>query len=421
MLNGLSGLAIRLAQSLGLHQEETFVIYNPDERRVRSRLWQSLFIVDRLLSASLGRPPATTDDNWDHDRYSTPIPVRIDAGDIRGLCNAGLEAATRSSHIIGLVLQHVYQQRKISTATARKLADKCVQWSRTLPDALRWQHNSPYNLRQARAIFHANLTYWHSIVLLTRPFFLYLVSNQIQSLYLNNPPGEKATAHGTKIASFANSCITASTNTINITCDAWRGGYLSAFNFFSTDHLFAACLVILTKHFAWISDEGSPMQLVEKAIVVLENCGKLNTEAKRSALILRQYMDVIYSLSGSPEKTKSNNQDLRDLPQPATTFTTNPPFSPPAYFRSPSSLSLSSMARSLSQGVPEMSHIQGPTETLAPEPSFSNEEVFASFMDSDSTLYPLTSENGDPYASEVAIDFQGLWHGPMDGVTACQY
>lgn len=51
-------MAVRSAFALGLHRDETMRIFSNNEQAVRRNLWRSLFVLDRFLAASLGRPTA---------------------------------------------------------------------------------------------------------------------------------------------------------------------------------------------------------------------------------------------------------------------------------------------------------------------------------------------------------------------------
>ena len=55
------GLAIRMAQGLGLHLEAGNFTSDIIEQEVRKRVWWSCFIIDRVLSMKVGRPPTIHD------------------------------------------------------------------------------------------------------------------------------------------------------------------------------------------------------------------------------------------------------------------------------------------------------------------------------------------------------------------------
>jgi hypothetical protein len=55
------GLAIRMAQGLGLHLEAGNFTSDIIEQEIRKRVWWSCFIIDRILSMKVGRPPTIHD------------------------------------------------------------------------------------------------------------------------------------------------------------------------------------------------------------------------------------------------------------------------------------------------------------------------------------------------------------------------
>ncbi|KAK3070381.1 hypothetical protein LTS18_015115, partial [Coniosporium uncinatum] len=63
----LLGMAVRSAYALGLHREETMVIFSQEDRVARRNLWRSLFVMDRFLCCCLGRPPAISEEDCSGD------------------------------------------------------------------------------------------------------------------------------------------------------------------------------------------------------------------------------------------------------------------------------------------------------------------------------------------------------------------
>jgi hypothetical protein len=108
----LLGMATRSAYALGLHREETMVIFSQEEQSARKNLWRSLFVIDRLLSCSLGRPTAISEDDCSGDTLhpseqsaEQPLNSGMQSGpdhDATGPC--ALEAAVRSCSVIGTQL-----------------------------------------------------------------------------------------------------------------------------------------------------------------------------------------------------------------------------------------------------------------------------------------------------------------------------
>ncbi|KAG0646782.1 Filamentous growth regulator 27 [Hyphodiscus hymeniophilus] len=107
----LFGMAVRSAFALGLHREETMCIFSGAEQSIRRNLWRSLYVLDRFLSASLGRPTSIRESDCSGDTLTTgekppfpqaPFPTAANAGFTGTL---GLEASVRSCHVIGVILE----------------------------------------------------------------------------------------------------------------------------------------------------------------------------------------------------------------------------------------------------------------------------------------------------------------------------
>lgn len=67
------GLAIRMAQGLGLHLDVSKSTLTIIDQEIRKRVWWGCFVIDRILSMKLGRPP-TINDSQDIT-VGLPLPV----------------------------------------------------------------------------------------------------------------------------------------------------------------------------------------------------------------------------------------------------------------------------------------------------------------------------------------------------------
>ncbi len=229
MNNRFKGMAVRSAFALGLHREETMCIFSGAEQMVRRNLWRSLYVLDRFLSASLGRPTSIRESDCSGNTLTTgekppfpqaPFPTPANAGFTGTL---GLEASVRSCHVIGVILEKVYSQRKISTKLAQEIADHCKGWPKALDPSLHWRQANSANPTQGIAILHSNLFYCHSIVLLTRPFFLFLINRLHQE---RRGTGLRSQRLGTRMEKFGEACVVASCHSIVLVRNALEGRYL---------------------------------------------------------------------------------------------------------------------------------------------------------------------------------------------------
>ncbi|KID85941.1 Transcription factor, fungi [Metarhizium guizhouense ARSEF 977] len=117
----------------------------------RRRVWYSIYVLDRLLSLQLGRPPAIHDDD-----FNVPLPARAPDAEIDWTGNVVEEktdntpssgdyflAVIAFSGIVGRVLRGLYCPRRSHFASGdllniKDLDRQLVQWKLALPRVLRF-------------------------------------------------------------------------------------------------------------------------------------------------------------------------------------------------------------------------------------------------------------------------------------------
>ncbi|KAJ9637218.1 hypothetical protein H2199_007504 [Coniosporium tulheliwenetii] len=268
----LLGMAVRSAYALGLHREETLVIFRPEEQAARRNLWRSLFVIDRFLSCSLGRPTAISEEDCsgdalrpsepgdDSDTYgfNAALPANASFSQTGGYA---LEAAVRSCSVIGVILKRVYQQRKISTRLAQEIADVCKLWPKALAPTLHWRQAANASPSQEGCD---------------------LEFNRIR-------PGRNFA----RMEKFSEACVIASTHTIVLVQNAFEAGYLPRRNPGVIYFLFAGALVLLANEFAALYVNVAADQCIRNAIAVTAYCAELDPTAKRLLHILTAFRDVV--------------------------------------------------------------------------------------------------------------------------------
>ena len=405
-------MAVRTAYTLGLHREETLAIFPTEQQSARRNLWRSLFVLDRFLSASLGRPMAIADEECSEEALNPSSSLYSAAKlDAHQYCTAGLEAVVRSCHVVGIILKKVYLQRKISTRLAQELADQCKSWPENLSPSLHWRQASRQNRRQAIAILHSNQVYCHSIILLTRPFFLYLLSAEIQQTHLG--AGQWPQRSRGRMERFSDACLTASTHTIALIQNAYQGQYLPRLNPFTTYCLFAAALIIFSNEFARpASSSALTQQCIANSITIMSYFGEMDPQAKRTAHVLIEFRNVItrhrkasaFQLQPPSYQTTLPNLttglDAQNIPTPFKSGST-PMLPLPGATAAPSETPV------LSSNTE--SHPLG-TATLGPA-SMPREESFSGLLDLTNTVLPTVSDPGSS-GTEEFIDFDSLWTWP---------
>lgn len=236
-----SGMASRSGFALGLHREETLAIFSEEDQALRRNLWRSVFVLDCFLAASMGRPTAISEEdcpeqtlrmNTDNMSFSSTSSPPTDSRS--NPSSLGLEASIRSCKVICVILKRVYSKRKISTKLAQEITDECALWPEALDPSLHWGQMTTVSMvspSRGIAILHVNLLYCHTIILLTRPFFLFLL-NKVQKERVSGV--QRSRRIGSRMERFSEGCVLASCHTIFLVQNALDRKFLSSRNPFVT-------------------------------------------------------------------------------------------------------------------------------------------------------------------------------------------
>lgn len=318
----LLGMAIRSAYALGLHVDETLSIFCPEEQGNRRNVWRSLFVLDRFLSCSLGRPPGISEDDCGADTLKPRGPVN--GSDDYNFMQASpgaakedyvemdsLEATVRSCQVIGTMLRSIYQQRKVSTKLAQEIANICWEWPKFLNPLLEWKNAPTAGPNIGIAIIHVNLLYCHSILLLSRPFFLFILNDRLQQNQPTMRNGLRSQRNHANMERFTEACVISSSHTIKLVQIAYDAMYLPRRNPFVTYFLFAASLIIMANEFAELVKHPHGDQHMHNSISIMEYCAKTDPQANRLLWILEAFRDVVLQ---QRERRARQRQEANQLP-----------------------------------------------------------------------------------------------------------
>ncbi|KAJ0108603.1 hypothetical protein J7T55_015037 [Diaporthe amygdali] len=293
------GMAVRSGFALGLHRQETMVIFPVPDRIVRRNVWRSLYILDRFLAAALGRPTSISEEDCSAEALVTPERY---LGQEKYLADTntdpsssgGLNAAVRSCQVIGIILKKIYAQRKISTRLAQEISEQCKGGPQKYHAGLHWRQamNTGINPAHGMAVIHVNLLYCHAVILLTRPFFLFLM-NRMQQERLGIP--RAAIRPGSKMEKFSEACVNAAYHTVSLVQMGHEGGYLPQRDPFIIHFLFAAALVVQSNEFASLHKNPSYGETYHQALSIMTYCAKTDPQASRLVYIMTTFHNVIVS------------------------------------------------------------------------------------------------------------------------------
>ncbi|KAI7901015.1 fungal-specific transcription factor domain-containing protein [Cokeromyces recurvatus] len=178
----LAGMAVRMAQDLGLHRTLTTVEVSTEFKEKRKKLWYSVYITDRWCCALMGRPLAIADSDCDID-----LPITNDNDtDLVMFVNF-----VKLSGILGEVLRRIYSPKAKSNGYKTKAMEQIVwslqrmlqDWFNNVPDGYKITesdldsmktHPELYPMDSKKIMEGGPLTlcYYAVVLLLHRPFIL---------------------------------------------------------------------------------------------------------------------------------------------------------------------------------------------------------------------------------------------------------
>ncbi|QKX54960.1 uncharacterized protein TRUGW13939_02050 [Talaromyces rugulosus] len=223
------GVAIRISQSLGIHQRIGYAqdtsIYGSEVKR---RLWWSLCEFDNWSSCMLGRPPSFC--STDHD-------ILLPSQEFNSTPYTPPGYAT-SSASLGIMIGQISQQLYLQSGDLRSkeqltgdLIQKVEGWKTKLPDHLR--PNSAFPSCFARATLYLSLKYNYARMLIGRPYMTHLI-------FCRN-------THDAVFKSRAEACKLANDDMIEILTEFYRQGLLSASFWFDTYFILATAIVLFLR------------------------------------------------------------------------------------------------------------------------------------------------------------------------------
>ncbi|KAE9408528.1 hypothetical protein BT96DRAFT_970469 [Gymnopus androsaceus JB14] len=178
------GMAIRMAQDLGMHRSADGWsreglggrIFETDELQERKRIWYACVIMDKYISAYIGRPLMIFERDFD-----TALPDEQDEPDVRvtqigtlipGTTISCFNAAAVLSGIFSMIIQAIYAIRPVSSRHGQAVFLEGVldKWYYRLPEELQHDPQSLKPQKTLPAVLALHMQYWCVVLLLHRPF-----------------------------------------------------------------------------------------------------------------------------------------------------------------------------------------------------------------------------------------------------------
>ncbi|KAI3581945.1 hypothetical protein IWW34DRAFT_802758 [Fusarium oxysporum f. sp. albedinis] len=229
-----SGIAMRLAQSLGMHRSASrHTTLTPVERESRRRTWWVLYFFDRFSASKLGQPITVRDDDIDVEMPSMDGLTKDEMAEFLDpqnlITNIKLAKIIGNISTNGLYIQQVHGILK-----------QLREWHDELqPDMRVKERGTP------RPVASLHLAYNQCIIQTTRPVLLHLFKTQFQ---LGNKAREDALPRqnfSSITLALAESCVNAAQASSRIVEGLFLDGSIATFGYWDAHHIFSAAMILI--------------------------------------------------------------------------------------------------------------------------------------------------------------------------------
>lgn len=282
----LLGIAIRAAYALGLHRSDISALFESRERQTREKVWKSLRVLDLFMSASLGRPPATSEVDGGNVAWESKARVYEDVR--MGASHSS--AMLRICFIFERILSEVYCRREVDVQLVNSISTQYRDWNMALDagtdiEGLVEGEDSIENmgLQQTIGLAHLKGAYYWSIILLTRPFLIFDVSSKFGGQEkIASPSNDQA---GNDTTTLSEACIDAALRSIEVASDLVHTPGCPKRPFMVTNSLFVSALVIGLAMFGDYDKSFPLLSSLDQAKLVLGTLAKHDPSGRRYFII----------------------------------------------------------------------------------------------------------------------------------------
>lgn len=233
------GSALRMAITLGLHQEPTILGIKEEAREHRRRVWWSVYSLDRIHSVKSGNPITIHDEDIGVELPSR-LPIEPE------FCPAVvLRHYTKLSQINGQIMTSIYRRKPKSgpslMAAVQSIVLALSQWHQELPDELRFE---PIKLSTSRESVSTLLYYSQCIHMTARPLLFHVVQARLKSGLADKERNWRKGLTQTTV-NVIEMCISAAKDTINMMTIAAQKNLVATYGYMDSDYAFSAAIVLV--------------------------------------------------------------------------------------------------------------------------------------------------------------------------------
>ncbi|KAI5459024.1 fungal-specific transcription factor domain-containing protein [Mariannaea sp. PMI_226] len=236
------GSALRLSTVMGLHVNiGDAYIPDPKIREHRIRVWWSVYILDRVLSAKTGLPLLISDDD-----ISVDLPSRNSDLNSEDFGNEKhLVTVVRLAKIAGNISRSLYvrtPQRGTFLQRVEKIREELSSWKEQLPDYVKHdfdqagegdEYPQPVNLT-------LQLSFNQLFILATRPVLLFVFRQHVGEV-ITTSTDRALPDHARDIA---DACIRSARQSCRLLSQSWINGDFGIFDYSYVQYLFSAAIIL---------------------------------------------------------------------------------------------------------------------------------------------------------------------------------
>lgn len=334
------GMAIRMAQDLGMHRGADGWarvglggrLFSEWELQERKRIWYGCVILDKYISTYIGRPLMIFERDFD-----TPLPSEDDPEELEEWTGSTasnqatpspayriscFNASSTLSGVLSTIVQNIYAVRPVTSRHAESIVLEGLldKWYLDLPEHLRYDPNTgnakPTPLPH---ILTLHMQYWCAVLLLHRPF--------IRSNYTGRSRSEDGEdAEVVAIAAKNYELCAGAANRITAIISVYAEKYpLQRSSAFLCYYLFTACIMHVTTLTTYPSDPQANLGL-KKCMGALEMMATIWPSAHRAVQLLRgakvnlQASEFVAPSSSTVRPKRSAENTLNDSQQIARRY-----------------------------------------------------------------------------------------------------
>ena len=259
------GMALRMAISLGLHQEASqspdpnhpLHVLDEATREHRRRVWWSIYSLDRILSVKSGNPLTIDDQD-----IGVSLPDKL-PGEAEYCPAVVLRHYTQLSKILGEISKSIYR-KSTKRRSARRLMSTVQniilalsKWETELPDELRF---APEKLASSRECVSTFSHYYQCINMTARPLLFHVVRKRLKAIAVQADTKEtdwKLALNDPTTVRVIEMCISAAKETIRMMVAAEDRNLLATYGYMDGEHVFSAAIVLVMVCAAFPADDSN--------------------------------------------------------------------------------------------------------------------------------------------------------------------